>query len=537
MADTTTKEKEWNPTTNVSGRVAGEKVQSAKREIPKNKMAEAKKGMLEAIKASMINQTEAKEDRGDIPSPVRIVSDYKVHADSDADADVDHVPASSDCTEIIDKEENTPKLEGLSPDEVEERLIAAGILHRDGAVFDVDELGGEGVYNEVDISDGSEACQILVDSLGFDETEINYLREKYAPLRGEPWYRREPTPGSKVGKKVLDIYFLKETLPELLNLLLGDEENGGVGLSTEQVRGMLLRTPALAGVEPFDAGEVVSYMRGELGLDGKGQLAAALVGCPPMLMYNAQTNLDKKVQYYRDALSWSTEDIRSLMAEYPNLLSVKMEEDVIEILEYLRSEIGLQPAMVTAMVREYPPILDVRPKRLKAVVTYLRKVLDIPWGGVADILSHYPKTCSLEAEANLAPLRHFFERELFVEDSARIGRLVCKFPRLLFQDVETQLKPRAEEFRKALGLEGMEPVPPPVRSRPKRGNNRPGDAGLDSNGRGRVSARGFRRKERSSGYLGEERGNSRSGAGYRGQSRKDRSNGSGRGRAGGGRVR
>ncbi|CAN0315079.1 unnamed protein product [Ascophyllum nodosum] len=167
----------------------------------------------------------------------------------------------------------------------------------------------------------------------------------------------------------------------------------------------------------------------------------------------------------------------------------------------------------------------------------LVKVLDIPWGGVADILSHYPKTCSLEAEANLAPLRHFFERELFVEDSARIGRLVCKFPRLLlFQDVETQLKPRAEEFRKALGLEGMEPVPPPVRSRPKRGNNRPGDAGLDSNGRGRVSARGARRKERSSGYLGEERGNSRSGAGYRGQNRKERSNGSGRGQAGGGRV-
>ena len=96
---------------------------------------------------------------------------------------------------------------------------------------------------------------------------------------------------------------------------------------------------------------------------------------------------------------------------------------------------------------------------------------------------------------------------------------------------------RVRGATQALGLEGMEPVPPPVRSRPKRGNNRPGDAGLDSNGRGRVSARGVRRKERSSGYLGEERGNSRSGAGYRGQSRKDRSNGSGRGRAGGGRVR
>ena len=92
---------------------------------------------------------------------------------------------------------------------------------------------------------------------------------------------------------------------------------------------------------------------------------------------------------------------------------------------------------------------------------------------------------------------------------------------------------RVRGATQAVGLEGMEPVPPPVRLRPKRGNNRPGDAGLDSNGRGRVSARGARRKERSSGYLGEERGNSRSGAGYRGQSREERSNGSGRGRAGG----
>ena len=80
--------------------------------------------------ASMIDQTEAKEDRGGIPSPVRIVSDYKVHADSDADADVDHVPASSDCTEIIDKEENTPKLEGLSPDEVGAHMVTIAAVSR-----------------------------------------------------------------------------------------------------------------------------------------------------------------------------------------------------------------------------------------------------------------------------------------------------------------------------------------------------------------------------------------------------------------------
>lgn len=34
---------------------------------------------------------------------------------------------------------------------------------------------------------------------------------------------------------------------------------------------------------------------------------------------------------------------------------------------------------------------------------------------IAVILSQNPRACFLEAEANLAPLRHFFEQELFVE--------------------------------------------------------------------------------------------------------------------------
>lgn len=39
-----------------------------------------------------------------------------------------------------------------------------------------------------------------------------------------------------------------------------------------------------------------------------------------------------------------------------------------------RTEIGLQPFMVAGMIREFPELLEVRPKRLKAVVKYLWKV-------------------------------------------------------------------------------------------------------------------------------------------------------------------
>eukprot|EP00904_Undaria_pinnatifida_P009057 jgi/Undpi1/5281/HiC_scaffold_2.g00562.m1 len=333
---------------------------------------------------------------------------------------------------------------------VEQKLISAGLLREDGVELDEDEASGlGGVFNEVEVSDGEEACEILMERLGFDEEGITHLVAHYPPLRGELWYRREPTPGSKIGKKVLDVFYLEETLPDLLDLLLGEEEKGGVGLKPEQVRTMLTCTPSLVGVDASDAGEVAGYLRSDLGLDGRGQLASVLEACPPMLMYHAWDNLRKKVRYYCEVLDWSNEDVCSMLTTFPNFLSIKMENDVIEVIAYLRGEVGLKPALVSRMIREFPQLLEVRPKRLKAVVRYLWKVLEIPRNGVAVLLSEHPRACTLEAEANIAPLRQFFERELFVEDTARIGRLVYKFPRLLFQDVETQLVPRAEDFRKA----------------------------------------------------------------------------------------
>lgn len=59
---------------------------------------------------------------------------------------------------------------------------------------------------------------------------------------------------------------------------------------------MFLQTPALVGIDVAEAIGVSTYLRQRLGLDGPGQLAAALMGCAPMLMYHAWDNLDKKVR-------------------------------------------------------------------------------------------------------------------------------------------------------------------------------------------------------------------------------------------------
>ena len=42
------------------------------------------------------------------------------------------------------------------------------------------------------------------------------------------------------------------------------------------------------------------------------------------------------MSYYREALAWTNEDVAAMLAEFPNLLSIKMENDVIEVIDYLR---------------------------------------------------------------------------------------------------------------------------------------------------------------------------------------------------------
>lgn len=61
---------------------------------------------------------------------------------------------------------------------------------------------------------------------------------------------------------------------------------------------MLLATPSLLGVEASDAGDVVNFLKSELGLRGDGRLASTLAGCPPMLMYHTWDNLRKKVRLW-----------------------------------------------------------------------------------------------------------------------------------------------------------------------------------------------------------------------------------------------
>lgn len=42
------------------------------------------------------------------------------------------------------------------------------------------------------------------------------------------------------------------------------------------------------------------------------------------------------MSYYRESLAWTNADVAEMLAVYPNLLSIKLENDVIEVIDYLR---------------------------------------------------------------------------------------------------------------------------------------------------------------------------------------------------------
>jgi hypothetical protein len=54
------------------------------------------------------------------------------------------------------------------------------------------------------------------------------------------------------------------------------------------------------------------------------------------------------------------------------------------------------------------------------------QVLKIDRDTIASIFFRNPKILELEAERDLSPIRQFFEQELMISDTAKIGRVITK---------------------------------------------------------------------------------------------------------------
>jgi hypothetical protein len=94
----------------------------------------------------------------------------------------------------------------------------------------------------------------LIAEVGLSEAAVDDLAAKFPPLRGEMWWRR------RAGQKVLDVYFLEDTLPELVDMLMGKK----LGFSTEQLSAVLAAAPPLLGREVGDVGAVLRFYKEEV---------------------------------------------------------------------------------------------------------------------------------------------------------------------------------------------------------------------------------------------------------------------------------
>jgi hypothetical protein len=107
-----------------------------------------------------------------------------------------------------------------------------------------------------DFDGGAESQRFLIAEVGLSEAAVDDLAAKFPPLRGEMWWRR------RAGQKVLDVYFLEDTLPELVDMLMGKK----LGFSTEQVAAVFAAAPPLLGREVGDVGAVLRFYKDEVGV-------------------------------------------------------------------------------------------------------------------------------------------------------------------------------------------------------------------------------------------------------------------------------
>ncbi|KAG5178516.1 hypothetical protein JKP88DRAFT_328948 [Tribonema minus] len=352
-----------------------------------------------------------------------------------------------------------------------------------------------------DFDGGAEAQRFLIEDVGLAPAAVAALAERFAPLRGEMWYRR------RNGKKVLDVYFLEDTLPDLVELLEAPEE---LGWSQEEMAAAFAVVPSLLGREAAEVAASLRYVREEVGLEG-GELRGALSACPSLLLYDARTNLRAKHAYLTRHLGLTPAQLRELMLKYPRMFDVAFTGEgkssiasldvlldsgmtthmacqlvvaepelvaeakgkrVKALMHYLQKWRRLRGKRVKALMHYLQKWLRPRGKRDKALMHCVQKVLKLEPEVATRLVCSHPRLLGMEAEKDLAPLRHFFEYDLCITDTRRIGSIVAKLPQILFMDLETELRPKAADIRAKLGIPDDAAPPRPRAPRPTRAEQR-----------------------------------------------------------------
>ena len=178
----------------------------------------------------------------------------------------------------------------------------------------------------------------------------------------------------------------------------------------QKTAGKILSLPFVFGISVSSSLQNIDWLQDRLYLDAKG--IAKLISTNPTLLSIKKETLEKKIQFIRNCLDMTDDEVTELITKYSAILHLSVEEKIPARMSYLQTRFELDD------------------KSLK------------------EILKKNPRLLNMSIETSIEPKLAFYSA-LIGEKKAK--RLVMESTNLLVESLEKKLKPRLAEVQK-LGM-------------------------------------------------------------------------------------
>eukprot|EP00611_Tribonema_gayanum_P031058 TRINITY_DN8835_c0_g1_i2.p1 TRINITY_DN8835_c0_g1~~TRINITY_DN8835_c0_g1_i2.p1 ORF type:complete len:760 (-),score=173.98 TRINITY_DN8835_c0_g1_i2:2544-4823(-) len=226
------------------------------------------------------------------------------------------------------------------------------------------------------------------------------------------------------------------------------DENGGVGAAAIDV--LMRGTPRLDAIlrsglgfrnrdlEKISKHKVCEALEKDLRSVGKGGLSS-----------RTEDRLWGLFTCFREDLDVSTEVIRRMVLEYPQLLMLS-ESAPADTVHMLASDCGLKTSVALDLIAAIPALLTLKtaPRRK---VAYLAAEVGLSPLSIAAMTAAQPAIFGQSLDGHLRPAISFFTSHLGLELSA-VRAMVVRQPRLLSMSIENNLKPKVEYLMNEVGM-------------------------------------------------------------------------------------
>ncbi|KAL9186783.1 hypothetical protein ACHAXT_010503 [Thalassiosira profunda] len=189
----------------------------------------------------------------------------------------------------------------------------------------------------------------------------------------------------------------KKILPTL------DMIQGRLGLSSAELRRLVLRMPSVMGVGQSSFAERVAFFTEEAGLSVDDVRKAALKQ-PSLLQYSVEATLRPKLRFFIDELGMSQTSVARVLQLAPAVMGLSLTDN-------------LRPKLVSMMQF---CALDVRE--------------------IGQIVSTSPQTLLLSQKGKIEPVLKFLSRSLMLKEPRELGKIVLTTPRVMVQGMESLSK-------------------------------------------------------------------------------------------------